>query len=69
MLFGRGNVDVSVSSFEYASRDARWMIVTRLLRNLTFDQIARGLKIEHEDLCLQQRGRDLLAFSGRLSLK
>jgi len=38
------------------------MIVAGLPRDFTFDQPARGLEIEHEDLRLQERRRDVLAF-------
>ncbi len=40
------------------------MIVAGLLGDLALDQIARGLKIEHEDLRLQERGRDVLTLAG-----
>ena len=45
------------------------MIVAGLPRHLAIDQKAGGLKIEHEDLRLQQRGFDRLALAGRLPLK
>ena len=38
------------------------MIVAGLLGHFAADQIARGLEVEHENLRLQQRGLDVLAF-------
>ena len=40
------------------------MIVPRLPRHIAIDQPARGLEIEHEGLCLQQRGMDPLPLAG-----
>ncbi len=45
------------------------MIVAGLLRHLALHQIARGLEIEHENLRLQQRSRDVLALLGFLALE
>src|SRR5439155_17835815 len=36
---------------------------------LAFHQPARGLEVEHEDLRLQERGRDVLAFLRLLALE
>ena len=44
------------------------MIVAGLLRHHAVDQIARGLKIEHENLRLQQRGLDRLTLAGFVAL-
>ena len=68
-LAARGDVDIAVAGLEHAGRDAGRMIVAGLLRHFAFDQPARGLEIEHEDLRLQQRGRDLLALAGLLPLE
>ncbi len=45
------------------------MIVAGLLGDLAADQIARRLKIEHENLRLQQRGLDVLALVRFLALE
>ena len=45
------------------------MIVAGLLGHLVRLQPARGLEIEHEDLRLQQRGGDPLAFAGNFALE
>ena len=45
------------------------MIVAGLLRHFAFHEEARGLEIEHEDLRLQERGRDLLALAGLFPLE
>ena len=45
------------------------MIVAGLLRHLAADQIARGLKVEHENLRLQQRRLDRLALAGFLAFE
>jgi len=45
------------------------MIVAGLPRHLTLNQIARGLKVEHEDLGLQKRGFDRLALAGIFPLQ
>ena len=45
------------------------MIVAGLLRHLALDQIAGGLKVEHENLGLQQRGLDCLSLAGFFPLQ
>jgi len=45
------------------------MVVPALLRHLALHQPARGLEVEHEDLRLQQRGRDVLALLRLLPLR
>ena len=40
------------------------MIVAGLLGDFALNQIARGLEVEHENLRLQQRCRDVLALVG-----
>ena len=45
------------------------MIVAGLSGDLALDQITRGLKIEHEDLRLQQRGLDRLALAGTVAFE
>ena len=52
-----------------AGRRTGRMIVARLSRHFIADQPARGLEIEHEDLRLQQRCRDVLALAGLLALQ
>ncbi len=66
---GRGDVDIAVRGLEHAGRNAGWMVVAGLLRNILFHQPARSLKIQHEDLCLQQRGMHPLAFAGNIALQ
>jgi hypothetical protein len=64
-----GDVDVAVRGLEHAGRNAGGMIVAGLLGHLALDQPARRLKIEHEDLGLEQRGLDFLALAGGLALQ
>ena len=45
------------------------MVVAGLLRHFFFHQPARGLKIQHENLCLQQRGLHPLTFAGDIALE
>jgi len=45
------------------------MVVAGLLRNVLFHQPARGLEVQHEDLCLQQRGLHPLTFAGDIALQ
>ncbi len=45
------------------------VIVAGLLRHFLHLQPARRLEVEHEDLRLQQRGGDPLAFAGDLALE
>src|SRR5262245_65966079 len=59
---GRGDVDMPVGGLEYARWNAGRVIVAGLLGHLAADQPARALEVEHEDLCLQQRGCDVLAL-------
>ena len=54
---------------EHAGRDAGRVVVAGLLRHLAFDQPARGLEVEHEDLRLQQRGLHPLALARALALE
>jgi hypothetical protein len=49
-----GDVDVAVGRLEHADGDAGRMVVARLLGDVLFHQPACRLKIQHEDLCLQQ---------------
>ncbi len=45
------------------------MIVAGLAGDLALHQPARGLEVEHEDLRLQERRRDVLALAGFLALE
>ena len=45
------------------------MVVAGLLGHFAADQITRGLKIEHENLRLQQRRRNVLALAGFLAFE
>src|SRR5262245_942414 len=69
LLAGRGDVDVAISGLEHAGRDRSRMIVAGLLWHLALHQPARRLKVEHEDLRLQERRRDVLAFLRLLALE
>src|SRR5262245_878644 len=69
LLAGRGDVDVAIGGLEHAGRDRGRMIVAGLLRHFALHQPARRLEVEHEDLRLQERGRDVLAFLRPLALE
>jgi len=60
---------VAVLGLEHAGRNAGRVIVAGLFGELMHLQPARGLEVEHEDLRLQQRGRDPLAFAGNVALQ
>src|SRR5262245_57093361 len=68
-LPGGCDVDVAITSLENAGWNAGGVIVAGLFRDLAFDKPARGLEIKHENLGLQQRGLDLLAFVRLLTLQ
>ena len=68
-LAGRGNVDVAVRRLEHAGRDAGRMVVAGLRRHLLFQQPARRLEIQHENLCLQQRRLHPLALAGHFAFQ
>src|ERR1019366_6293470 len=64
-----GDVDVAVGSLEHAGRNAGWMVVAGLPGDVLFHQPARGLKIQHEDLRLQQRSLPPLTYARDLALQ
>ena len=68
-LPGGGDVDIAVVGLVDAGRCAGRMIVAGLLGDFTLHQITGGLKVEHENLRLQERGGDLLALFGFLALQ
>ncbi len=57
---------MTVLGLEDAGRNACRMIVAGLLGDFVHLQPARGLEVEHENLCLQQRGVHPLALARRL---
>ena len=63
-LPGGGDVDGAVAGFKHALGNDRRMVVAGLRRDMPVDQPARGLKIKHENLRLQQRGMDPLSLAG-----
>src|SRR5215510_4974506 len=66
---GGGDIDMPVGGREDAGRNAGGMIVAGLLRHLAADEPARALEIQHEDLRLQERRADVLAFLRRFPLE
>ena len=60
----RGDIDMAVAGFEHALRDRGRVIVAGLRRDFLIHQPACGLKIEHENLRLQQRGMNPLSLTG-----
>src|SRR6185312_1618430 len=64
-----GDIDIAVPGLEHAGRDAGRVVVAGLARHFLGDEPARRLEIEHGDLCRQQRGLDILAFAGFLTLQ
>ena len=66
---GSSDVDQAVGGLKHAGRHRGRMIVAGLLRHLALDQIARGLKVEHENLRLQQRRRHRLPLAGFIAIQ
>ena len=60
---------MTIGGLEDAGWNAGRMIVAGLLGNLAADEPARTLEVEHEDLCFQQRSRDILSLLGFLPLE
>ena len=60
---------MAVGGLVDAGRHRGRMIVAGLARDLALHQPARRLEVEHEDLRLQQRGRDVLALPGFLAFE
>src|SRR6266704_1764415 len=58
-----GDIDVPVAGSENTGWNACRMIVSGLWRDLAGDQPAHGLKIQHGDLTLKQRGLHPLPFA------
>ena len=64
-----GDVDIAVGGLEHAGRNRRRVVVAGLFGDILVHQPARGLEIQHENLRLQQRGFDPLAFAGNFALE